>query len=177
MPLSAAYIEFIPWRPWLTIGFGVASALIILGAVSLERAGRLRMSRLLPYLGNASYSIYLLHLPILSASAKLFFLLWLDQVLTRQWSFALLFAVPVACSILAYEWIEKPTLTLTRRLLQGARLRPAAPSLEGPLPAMARAAGAAIPQERRGIAPPLLLRPRVTARPHTLPSCFPVLCG
>jgi len=44
--------------------FGFSSALIIVGLVRLEKAGKILIPGLFAFLGNASYSIYLLHIPV-----------------------------------------------------------------------------------------------------------------
>jgi peptidoglycan/LPS O-acetylase OafA/YrhL len=50
---------------------GLGAAVSILGAVELERRGGLRIHRVLTFLGDASYSIYLVHFLAVSALCKL----------------------------------------------------------------------------------------------------------
>ena len=54
------------------LGYGIASTLIILGTVELERSGRLNVNNAWRMLGDASYVLYLIHYPLLSFLAKLF---------------------------------------------------------------------------------------------------------
>ena len=56
------------WRPLL---WGAPAALVLAGAVSLEAEGRAPRSRLLARLGEASYSIYLCHWPVVVMVFKL----------------------------------------------------------------------------------------------------------
>ncbi len=51
--------------------YGIGSTLLLLGALGLERSGRLRVPPVLVFLGDASYSVYLVHFVALSLAAKL----------------------------------------------------------------------------------------------------------
>lgn len=55
--------------PILSYGLGVC--LMIVGVARLELLGRARANRVFQFLGDASYSIYLVHFPIISVLAKL----------------------------------------------------------------------------------------------------------
>ncbi len=64
------------WAGWLPgagrgIVYGIGSTLLLLGALGLERSGRIRVPRALVFLGDASYSVYLVHFVALSFLAKL----------------------------------------------------------------------------------------------------------
>jgi exopolysaccharide production protein ExoZ len=52
---------------------GMASFLILLDLITLEGQGRLRIPIWMSFLGEASYSIYLMHFPILSVTARICF--------------------------------------------------------------------------------------------------------
>jgi peptidoglycan/LPS O-acetylase OafA/YrhL len=63
--LSIRYGVFLEFSVARLIGFGVSSALIIIGAASLDLTNnKIPTSRLLLYLGNSSFSLYLVHIPI-----------------------------------------------------------------------------------------------------------------
>ena len=51
--------------------FGLPFAALVLGAVLLERQGRLALPRWMVLLGDASYSIYLIHNPLISLTSRL----------------------------------------------------------------------------------------------------------
>ncbi len=55
----------------LSLGYGLGSAILLVGAVELERRGRLVVPGFLAFLGDASYSVYLVHVVALSIAAKL----------------------------------------------------------------------------------------------------------
>jgi peptidoglycan/LPS O-acetylase OafA/YrhL len=56
-----------PLSEWF---FGLGAALILYGAATLERRGRLSVPRPIVFLGEASYSIYLVHYVAISAASK-----------------------------------------------------------------------------------------------------------
>ena len=53
------------------VAFGISCAIVIAGAVLLERAGQLRPPAFAILLGDASYAIYLLHDPAISVVARI----------------------------------------------------------------------------------------------------------
>ena len=57
-------------QPGVTLLAGLGAALALAGVTELERRGRLRVPRPLLFLGDASYSIYLVHFLVLSLVAK-----------------------------------------------------------------------------------------------------------
>src|SRR5205823_1051949 len=61
---TAALVDYTAWLPeWSTsILFGAGAALALLGAIELERCGRLVSPRWLEFVGAASFSIYLTHI-------------------------------------------------------------------------------------------------------------------
>ena len=52
------------------LAYGIASGIIILGLAQSERAGQFRVGPVLTLLGAASYSIYLVHSPMLGYTAR-----------------------------------------------------------------------------------------------------------
>jgi exopolysaccharide production protein ExoZ len=91
--------------------WGVPSALIVAGCVFLERGGRLRRlwsNRLLQSTGDASYSLYLVHLTVFTlcklAYASLGFFLNPDVAILAQVLLA------VAAGLAFYRYVEAPML-------------------------------------------------------------------
>lgn len=101
---------------------GVPSAMIVLGAVMLELDGRVFPSRLVRFLGDASYSIYLTHGMVLSAFTRLWTKL-LPPVLSGSFvMFCLVgFIVAAAAGSVIYLMVEKPLGRLTKALLKPRR--------------------------------------------------------
>jgi peptidoglycan/LPS O-acetylase OafA/YrhL len=102
--------------PW-----GVGSAAIVLGTIYLERHidGK-AWAKPLAFLGDASYSIYLSHTFVVPASVIVLKKLGIVDVAAV---FALTSAAVVAAGALSYVWLEKPLISLFKRLL----FRPARP--------------------------------------------------
>lgn len=106
----------------LRLAFALASALLLLGLVALEREGRITVPDTLMQMGDASYSIYLVHTPILSAAMKIVMIAGLPRMLPAGVIFILLAAVSLAGSYIAYLLLERPLLSLLRNRAP-ARLR------------------------------------------------------
>lgn len=104
--------------------YGIGSVLIIVGLAVLETNGRFRTPNLLEFVGEASYSIYLTHFPLLSIFAKLFFALKLNAYVSPSVAYLFLVLLCVACGGAFHVLVEKPLLqwlssrTYFRRLTQ-----------------------------------------------------------
>ena len=89
---------------------GAGAALALLGAAELERSGRLRVPRWMSFLGDASYAIYLIHDPVVSAAAHVGFRL--DARV--HWPIAVWMAIFVGLGTVAgcalHVWVERPLL-------------------------------------------------------------------
>ena len=112
--------------PWRTIEWGLP-ATALLGAFVLSRkAGRPGiLGRSFLFLGNASYSLYLLHPIVLIVAGRLLF----NRIgpAGGPWAWAaLLFALSLTAAALCYLFFEKPvTRALHRRLGKRYSLKPA----------------------------------------------------
>lgn len=101
-----------------TMAFGLPAALIVLGAARIEVAQRLCMPRLLVLLGDASYSLYLTHVFVLSLAGRLGSGLGLTGSVAGNSVFLL--ATLLACCLVAlvvYRYVERPLLNLGNRML------------------------------------------------------------
>ena len=89
---------------------GAGAALAMLGAVELERSGRLWVPRWMSFLGDASYAIYLIHDPVVSAAAHMGFRL--DARL--HWPIMIWMMIFVGLGAMAgcalHVWVERPLL-------------------------------------------------------------------
>ncbi|MGK6324147.1 acyltransferase family protein [Sphingomonas sp. DT-51] len=133
LPLGVALLLLAPVPgSWRALYWGVPAALIVMGALALEAGGGLPQLAGLKTIGDASYSLYLVHPMVITVADKV-----VQKVpLTGFAQFALLLIVAFVGSVLAgimtHRLVEKPLL----RRLQGRR-RPAvgagvAPPLERP---------------------------------------------
>ncbi|WP_432510411.1 acyltransferase family protein [Kineococcus sp. SYSU DK001] len=120
----------------MALALGGGSALTVTGLATLEREGRLRVPALLGRLGDASYSLYLVHVPVITLAAIVLARVLPD--LRGPAGLALQAVVVVVAfvgcqvaGLLAHALLERPLLTLTRRLERrvasprGAAARPA----------------------------------------------------
>jgi len=100
-----------------TVLLGAGAACIICGLAELEWNTALRTPRWIILLGDASYAIYLLHISVMTACAKLIMAFGFDEGAGQWLLFGLLFAAAVVAGVLAHLLIEVPLL----RWLAGRR--------------------------------------------------------
>lgn len=93
------------------IYFGLPSFLIITGVANLE-IGQLikRVNKLLLSLGDASYSLYLLHLPVMAASTKLIAKAGINNIYVIHVALFLVVIIVCYASIIFYKLIEMPLI-------------------------------------------------------------------
>jgi peptidoglycan/LPS O-acetylase OafA/YrhL len=95
-------------RPSSIVLMGLGSVLLILAAVHLPWASRLLSSAPAVFLGKISFSLYLLHIPVLIVTFRLL------EPSARAIDYALLFAcvmvVAGALSVGFYTWVERPSI-------------------------------------------------------------------
>lgn len=92
---------------WL---YGAGAGLIILAAVETERQGKLGFPQWLTRLGDASYSLYLVHFTILSMLAKLIVATGFLKGLPLQVIFFAMVVATVAVGLAMHAFVEKPLL-------------------------------------------------------------------
>lgn len=90
----------------LPIGVGCGS--LLAAAATLERKDRLRVPALLTALGDASYSIYLVHFPALSILCKIAKSLRLDAMMPHWVLFLVMSAASVFAGWVFFQLVEKP---------------------------------------------------------------------
>ncbi len=105
---------------WSTVSLGLGAAFLITGLAGLEHRGRFAAPRVLVQTGDASYSLYLLHIPLLAIASKIVLALGLNLLIGPAMMAALLTLGCIAASIVFYRLIERPLVAA----LQGKR-RPA----------------------------------------------------
>lgn len=103
--------------------FGIPFALILWGGMAIDLnqpsqrsanpAGILK--QIVLYLGNASYSVYLIHAPILSVLGTLLVKLKLPGLMHPAIAPLFMTAIALPISILCYTLLEKPLLNLSRK--------------------------------------------------------------
>ncbi len=91
--------------------FGIPSFFIITGLVNYELNKIVSVPKLLMKLGEASYSLYLLHLPLLIAAFKMINKLNIKSNFLIHCLSILIVCVICYTSILFYKFVEKPIIT------------------------------------------------------------------
>jgi peptidoglycan/LPS O-acetylase OafA/YrhL len=102
--------------------FGMASAMMLMGAVEAERSGLLKAPRWLVTMGEASFAIYLTHMLFLPVAAMTLARLGMTSILTPPVAFIMLSAVGVGGGLAAHFLIERP-ITRAIKTLRGQRVR------------------------------------------------------
>lgn len=105
------------------IGFGIPAMVLVIGAVSLEMKKLIKVPNVLIYLGNASYSIYLMHGFAINNITKI--LLKLNPEISDNLLLLNILALPIAVIALifgcaVYSYIEKPLLSTLKPKLATA---------------------------------------------------------
>jgi peptidoglycan/LPS O-acetylase OafA/YrhL len=96
------------------IFFGIGSALFLLGAVEGERSNIYRVPDWAALIGQASYAIYLVHIPALTIEAKTAAKLHLTSLVPWWLAFIGLVVGAVIAGISAHLLVEKPLIALVR---------------------------------------------------------------
>ncbi|MBW4490168.1 MAG: acyltransferase [Trichocoleus desertorum ATA4-8-CV12] len=99
------------------VAYGLPSMLVVLGAASIDLNQGWKMPTWLNGLGDASYSIYLVHYPCLAATFKVAIALNLVGLLGSFLSISVLAVIAVIAGWLTYLYLEKPLITWLRRKL------------------------------------------------------------
>jgi peptidoglycan/LPS O-acetylase OafA/YrhL len=103
-------------RPELHLVLAPAFLALILGAVLIERNYDMRYPNFLMLLGDASYSIYLVHSAAISACILISAKLGLIEMMGHYLFFAFAFLFSVFVGVAAYLLVEKPLIGLSRRI-------------------------------------------------------------
>lgn len=90
--------------------FGMPSFFIITSLVKFELSKHINVHNILLSLGEASYSLYLLHLPIIAAGMKLIARTSIRNNFALHALVLLMIALICFASILFFRWIEKPII-------------------------------------------------------------------
>jgi len=103
------------------LAFGLPSALLVTGLARLEVDGRIRPPQFAVLLGDASYSLYLTHLFVLSLSGRM----WssLGATGTTPGNIAFVISTFMACcatGLLVHKLVERPMTSFGNRVWQGA---------------------------------------------------------
>lgn len=108
---AASTISGLDVDRWRILVWGVPALLLVTGAISLERSGPLPHWWPLRALGDASYSVYLVHGLAISAAVRVLQQLGLDL---PALTFSVAIAAGVTAGLLVYHLFERPMMQLFR---------------------------------------------------------------
>lgn len=101
----------------VNLAFGLAAGAIIAGVTEMERFKPIYAPKLLTFLGNASYSIYLVHFLAVSAASKVLLVMLRFTALPDILSFCFVAGSALLAGACFHFWIEQPLTSATRALL------------------------------------------------------------
>jgi len=105
------------------LAFGLAAAVGLAAVTTLERRRPVAVPRLALAMGAASYSIYLVHAPLISFMAKVAAATGLRESVPPAVSFVVMFLVAVGASYAFHRVVEKPMLRIGAKLLATGPLK------------------------------------------------------
>jgi peptidoglycan/LPS O-acetylase OafA/YrhL len=109
----------------LTLAYGAASAIIIVGLVKAEDAGRLRIASEWPVqMGNASYALYLIHFPLISVLSKVAVRIGLHGLLGALVAAPIMVGLCLLSAIGFYRFVEKPLMRVVDKQFYGLKAAP-----------------------------------------------------
>ena len=101
----------------IPLGYGLSATLVILGLAK----GELPAPRWLTYLGDASYSIYLVHMPTMTIAAVLLRKLGVHGLLPPLAMLVLITGIITVAGVILHAFVEKPLMNAFKRK-QAARV-------------------------------------------------------
>jgi peptidoglycan/LPS O-acetylase OafA/YrhL len=103
---------------FLPIAFGLFAGIAAAGFMLYEKQKPLRIPSFLTFLGEASYSIYLIHYAALSVSAKIAHRLWLQHPVPIWIPAGILLVFAVTSGIALHIFVERPLLQYLPRTIR-----------------------------------------------------------
>lgn len=96
------------------LDFGIPSAMLIAGLTALEFHRKINVPEFLVLLGNASYSLYILHTPVISTVLKNIKI----EYATNKLVLLLLVVITLVLAVYSYLYIERPILRWLKKYKQ-----------------------------------------------------------
>jgi exopolysaccharide production protein ExoZ len=103
----------IPSGWWRVALYGIPASLVVYFITMAEAHGHISHPFLVK-LGDASYSIYLSHILVLSAVGRIWFLFGTDSFIDNIFMIPFLFICVIAYGMISYQVIERPLIRLSR---------------------------------------------------------------
>jgi len=110
LPVSLLWIDPLDVEGLRFFSFGLPTLLIVYGAVSLESRSRFQFPRWLQAIGDASFSIYLSHILVVSALGHIWRTIGQRALWDHALAILIMIAAALGCGLAIYRWIEQPLL-------------------------------------------------------------------
>ncbi len=98
------------------INFGIPAAMLVTGVVSLDMRYKVPYPKLFVAIGDASYTLYLSHILVISALGKLWQGVGLNQSVSNLIFILIGLLGCIGYALFAYKYIEQPLLSWTRKV-------------------------------------------------------------
>jgi len=109
----------------ISVSIGLALSLLLLGLIELERREKLQVSPMLLLMGDASYSIYLVHYWLLSLLFRLIYGIAIKHEAVPLWVwFTLASSITVSAGLLVHLYVERPLLRMLPTHIPGGNRKP-----------------------------------------------------
>jgi exopolysaccharide production protein ExoZ len=108
---------------FMGLSYGLCFGSIIVGSVIFERRWPITIP-VFPFIGDASYSIYLAHEALASLFAKLLFRSY-PIIESPRLAYVLIFSLTLVAGCAIHFFVERPLLRMTRQTLRALRRLPA----------------------------------------------------
>ena len=112
----------------LTMLYGLGSTLVVAGSVELERSGKLKVPQTFVFLGNASYSVYLVHIVAMSVLAKVAMAVMARVAVPHALTYIALVISSAAIGVVYHMFVEVPLLAFLGQLKLAPQLTKNAPA-------------------------------------------------
>jgi len=99
---------------WRVLCFGIPSIFVVYGVVSVEIGGKVRFPRIMRKIGDASYSIYLTHVLVLSAIGRAWAQVATPELINHVVALATMILAVIITGLISYRWVEVPILNRIR---------------------------------------------------------------
>ena len=117
--IAPQYIKFTFSEVSRVCTAGIGSFFLITGLAALEKTGKLKAPNLLEYLGSSSYSLYLIHLPLITVMATLWRHFHMESHVPNAVTFLVFVLVSVVIAFVFYELVERKIIKLTQKSDKG----------------------------------------------------------
>jgi exopolysaccharide production protein ExoZ len=121
LPMSSLFFDPLDIHGLRLFCFGLPAMLILFGAVSLESRSRFHFPRWMQSIGDASFSIYLSHILVISAVGQLWGKHRHFETVYHALGILTMLAAAVGCGFAIYHWIEQPMLRASHTWLARRR--------------------------------------------------------